>query len=139
MNVPRLEIYLDQETNLCIGKVEHQNAESRLILDVPLDEIKALDPEVAAHRVGGTVLNIMGLWHKQAFGNWEVPGLAANLQDNDGYVVALGLIDHALAKKTAEHNASIELLLQQAAINCEDTRKYLEDAWPVLRDRLGKT
>lgn len=139
MKVPRLEIYLDQEASLCISKVEKQNAESRLIVDVPLDELKALGPEDAAHRIGGTVLNILGLWHKQAFGSWEVPAVGENHSDDDSYSSALRLIDRALSTKTTEHNASIEYLLQQAATESEDARKYLEDAWPLLRDQLGAT
>lgn len=136
MNVPRLEIYLNQETDLCIAKVERENAESRLIVDVPIDELKTLGPESAAHRIGGTVLNILGLWHKQVFGNLEVPAASGNSQHDDDYDFALRLINRALSAKTAGHNASIELLLQQAAIDSEDARKYLEDAWPLLRDRL---
>ncbi|MEO6146361.1 MAG: hypothetical protein ABIP04_04690 [Sulfuriferula sp.] len=136
MNVPRLEIYLNQETDLCIAKVERQDAESRLIVDVSLDELKALGPESAAHRVCGTILNILGLWHTRAFGKWEVPAVSENPQDDDNYDFALRLINRALAAKTTLHNRSIELLLQQAAMESEDARKYLEDAWPLLRDRL---
>jgi len=138
MNVPRLEIHLDQESDLCIAKVERENGESRLIVSVPIDEIKALSPENAAHRIGGTVLNILGLWHKQVFGNWEVPAVGANSQQDDDYDLALRLVNRALSAKTAAHNASIELLLQQAAIESEDARQYLENAWPLLRDRLEK-
>lgn len=137
MRVPRLEIYLSQETDLCIAKVEHENAESRLIVDVAVNELKALGPENAAHRIGGTVLNILGLWHKNVFENWEVPAAIETKQGDDEYTVALRLIDHALSTKSAAHNASIELLLQQAAISSEDAREYLEDAWPILRSRLG--
>ena len=137
MKVPRLEIYLNQETDLCIAKVEHENAESRVIVDVAVDELKALGSENAAHRIGGTVLNILGLWHKQVFENLEVPPVIETKQCDDDYSVALRLIDHALSTKSVAHNASIELLLQQAAIGSEDARTYLEDAWPLLRSRLG--
>lgn len=137
MNVPRLEIHLDREASLCISKIEERNAESRLMIDVPLDELKALGPKDAAHRIGGTVLNILGLWHKQAFGSWELPTVGENHSDDDSYSLALRLIDRALSTKTTAHNASIEYLLQQAATESEDARKYLEDAWPLLRDRLG--
>jgi len=138
MNVPRLEIYLNQESDLCIAKVERENAESRLIVDVPIDELKTFSPESAAHRIGGTILNILGLWHKQVFGNWEVPAVSGNSQQDDDYDFALRLVNRALLAKTAVHNASIELLLQQAAIDSEDAREYLENAWPLLRDRLEK-
>ncbi|WP_072427671.1 hypothetical protein [Chitinimonas taiwanensis] len=139
MNVPRLEIHLNQELELCIAKVERPGDESRLIIDMPLDELKALDPESAAHRIGGTVLNILGRWHKQAFRDWQVPSDGEHSQGNDSYNAALGLITQALAAKTTAHNASIEWLLQQASADNADARKYLEDAWPLLRERLGNT
>ena len=76
MTTPRLEIYLDDSDNLCIAKVEKAGAASRLILDIELDDLKALDPKDASYRVGGTVLNILRIWHKEKFGAWEVPGVS---------------------------------------------------------------
>lgn len=73
MNIPRIEIYLDENSTLCVAKVENAGAQSRLILDIDLDDLKALKPEDAAYRVGGTVLNILKIWHKEKFDNWVVP------------------------------------------------------------------
>lgn len=75
MATPRLEIYLDESDNLCIAKVEATGTASRLILDIDLDELKSLDPKDAAYRVGGTVLNILRIWYKEKFGEWEVPSV----------------------------------------------------------------
>lgn len=138
MNVPRLEIHLNEELDLCIVKVEELGGEPRLIVDVPLEELKALNPENAAYQIGGTVLNVLGLWYKKAFGNWQVPSVADQAQGDDSYNAALGLIAHALAVKTTAHNASIEWLLTQASTDNTDALRYLEDAWPLLRDRLGR-
>lgn len=136
MKVPRLEIYLSRKEGLCIAKVETQDAESRLIVNVPLEELMTHESADAAYRVGGTVLNILRLWHKQVFGDWEVPAVDGRQHENGSYSCALRLIDYALSAKTAIHNASIEVLLQQAATESEDARKYLDEAWPLLRDRL---
>ena len=139
MTVPRLEVFLNQETALCIAKVERDNGESRVIVEVPMDELRALEPGNAAYRIGGTVLNILRLWHKSVFENWETPGVMGDFEGDDDYEFALRLINHALSTKTSVHNASIEFLLKQAATRNEDARKYLQDAWPVLRDRLEKS
>jgi len=138
MSVPRLEIHLNQEAALCIAKVEREDAESRLIVDVPLGELEATGAEGAAYRIGGTVLNILRLWHKEAFENLAVPAVGDAMQDDD-FDLALRLINRALEAKTAIHSASIEFLLRQAATCSEDAHKYLENAWPLLRDRLGNS
>ena len=75
MTTPRLEIYLDESGALCIAKKERLDAPSRVILSVELDELKSLNPADGAYRVGGTVLNVLRLWHKEEFEDWEVPGL----------------------------------------------------------------
>lgn len=141
---PRLEIYLGNRNNLCISTVKNKNAEPRLLVDVPLDELKALGSEDAAHRIGGTILNVLALWHKQAFEDWqklavrdsEVVVRGESHDSDDEYCSALRLIGQALSAKTALHNPSIEYFLKQAAKDNEDARKYLEDVWPMLRDRL---
>jgi hypothetical protein len=76
MTTPRLEIYFDDSDNLCIAKVERIGATSRLILDIELNDIKALDPKDASYRIGGTVLNILRIWHKEKLGAWKVPGIS---------------------------------------------------------------
>lgn len=63
MTTPRLEVYLDESDNLCIAKVEKAGAASRLILDIELDDLKSFDPVDASYRVGGTILNILRIWH----------------------------------------------------------------------------
>lgn len=72
MNNPHLKIFLKDHC-LCIGKVEDENSEMKLIIDIDVEELMALDPQDAAHRVGGTVLNVLRLWHEKTFGEWQVP------------------------------------------------------------------
>jgi len=72
MKTPRLEIYL-QDDRLCIAKVDDGNLGARLIVDIEMDELKSLNPTDATYRVGGTVLNVLRLWHEKEFGEWSVP------------------------------------------------------------------
>ncbi len=73
MNLPRIEIFLDEKSNLCLTKVERANADPKVILELELEELLREQPAEAAHRLGGTVLNILRLWNRDKFGNWEVP------------------------------------------------------------------
>jgi len=138
MKTPYVEIYLSPEDGLCIARAKAADVPFQLIVNVPLDELQALDPADAAYRVGGTVLNLLRSWHGETLGGLKVPEAKVAERDESLYFAALKLVDMALSGKTAAHNASIEALLQQAAKESDDARKYLDDAWPVLRDRLTK-
>lgn len=70
MTTPRLEIFLENNS-LYIAKVD-RDAPRKLIVDIDVDELKALSPSDASYRVGGTVLNMLKLWHAEVFGEWEV-------------------------------------------------------------------
>lgn len=137
MNKPRLEIYLNQGQNFCISKVSQQGNQLPVV-DIPLDELKALGPENAAYRIGATVLDILDILHPQAFESFKAPDTKTLCDDenNSDYVCALKLISFALSSKTSIHNKSIEYFLQQAAKDSEAARIYLNEAWPLLRDRL---
>ncbi|MCT7307908.1 hypothetical protein [Ralstonia wenshanensis] len=138
MKAPYVEIYLSQEDGLCIARAKAPNVPFQLIVNVPLEDLRALDPADAAHRVGGTVLGLLQSWHGETLGDLNVLEVKAAERDESLYFAALKLVDMALSGKTAAHNASIEALLQEAAKESDDARKYLDDAWPVLRDRLTK-
>ncbi|MHA6851500.1 hypothetical protein [Ralstonia pseudosolanacearum] len=138
MKTPYLEIYLNQEDDLCIARAKDKDIPFQLIVNVTLDELRASDPTDAAYRVGGTVLNLLQSWHEQLFGDWKVPAAKGVQHDDSLYIGALKLIELALSTKTAIHNVSIATLLQEAAKESEDARKYLDEAWPMLRDRLTR-
>lgn len=74
MKTPRLEIFLENDA-LCIAKVDDEKAGTRLIVDIEMEELKSLSPTDVTYRVGGTVLNILRLWHPQEFGDWQVPAV----------------------------------------------------------------
>jgi len=136
MTTPRLEIYLENGSTVCIAKVERPDAERRLIFDVDLEQIKSENPQDAAYRLGGAVLNILRVWHKREFGEWSVPVPEDTLDDHDDYYAALRLIEQSLSEKSSQHAESIERLLKNAAKTDDNARKYLEEAWPLLRNRL---
>jgi hypothetical protein len=72
MTTPRLEIYLENGS-LCIAKVDDERVGTRLIMDIEVADLKTLATADAAHRIGGTVLNLLRLWHPNEFGEWQVP------------------------------------------------------------------
>ncbi|WP_265281727.1 hypothetical protein [Verminephrobacter aporrectodeae] len=141
MNMPRVIIYLDKESNLCISEVEEQNSNSKLIFAMPLGKLSSDDLDSVKIMVGKTVLDILERWHKQVFWNWETSPADeishTEDDDDDDYISATFLVIEAISAKTDVYNASIEFLLQQAAIGSLDAKRYLEVVWPLIRDRLG--
>lgn len=138
MKAPYLEIYVDEKEGLCIARAKAKNVPFHLLVNIPLDELSTYDPEDVAYRIGGTALNLLQSWHGKLFSDWKSPAVKGSQENYSSYIGALRLIDLALSAKTSVHNASIEALLQEAAKENEDARKYLAEAWPLLRDRLTR-
>ena len=135
MTVPRLEIYLDEQQKLCIAKVEREGAESRLIFDIGLDEIKSSELDAASAKFGGTIFNLLNMWHKGAFEGWGIPS-TEEISQSDDYEIAQRLIGKSVSGKTSIHVPSIDLLLTQEASRNDDAKRFLADTWPVIRERL---
>lgn len=135
MTVPRLEIYLGEQQKVCIAKVEREGAESRLIFDISLDELKSSELEAASSKFGGTIFNLLNMWHKGAFEGWGIPSFE-EISQSDDYEIAQRLIGKSMSSKTATHIPSIDLLLSQEASKSEDAKRFLEDSWPVIRERI---
>lgn len=135
MNVPRLEIFLNESSMLCIAKVEQVGADSRLMVDVDLNELKSHGLEGASSRIGGLIINILSKWHKTEFESWDmsVAEESPELSDNG---IAQCLIGKSVLNKTAVHVPSIDLLLSQEAGKNEEARRFFEESWPVIRERL---
>jgi len=72
MAAPRVEIYL-HNNSLCISKVDNEDDGKFLVVETEMDELKKLEPTDAAYKVGGTVLNLLRLWHTKEFKDWQVP------------------------------------------------------------------
>lgn len=135
MTAPRLEIYLDAQQKLCIAKVEREGEAARLILDIGLDELKSSELGVASAKFGGTIFNLLNMWHKGAFESWGIPS-TEEISQSDDYEMAQRLIGKSMSGKTAIHVPSIELLLGQEATKNDDAKRFLVDTWPVIRERL---
>jgi hypothetical protein len=110
-----------------------------MIIDIPLQELIAEGSDGAASKIGGTVINLLALWHRDLFGNWKVEPKSTSHQLPDSYDLALHLITHALKTKNSLFRDAIQSLLEEAAPVNEDAREYLASAWPHLRDRLSGT
>lgn len=135
MTAPRLEIYLDEQQKVCVAKVERDGGDSRLIFDIGLDELKSSELEVASSKLGGTIFNLLNIWHKGAFEGWGIPSVE-ECSESDDYEIAHRLIGKSVSSKTAVHVQSIDLLLRHEARKNEDAKQFLEDSWPIIRERL---
>lgn len=135
MKAPRLEIYLDEKSDLCISKIESIDSEPRLIFNIELDELKSFELEAASTKLGGTILNLLNLWHKDALDGWGIPSAKENARMDD-YDIAQSLIGKSMLNKTAIHVQSIELLLSQEANRNENVKQFFENVWPIIRERL---
>jgi hypothetical protein len=71
MQKPHLQISI-QNGVLKIIRSSNGVDEPFLILEVEIEDLKVLQPAEAAHRIGGTVLNLLRTWHKSDFGDWIV-------------------------------------------------------------------
>jgi hypothetical protein len=135
MRTPRLEIYLDDKSELCIAKVERDGAEPRLIFDVDLTELHAQGEDEASKRVGGTILHILKIWHKDTFEKLGVFNSIENTEESD-FDLAMELIGKSVLSKTGAHVPSIELLLRQSAKTSESVQHFLDETWPTVRATL---
>jgi hypothetical protein len=135
MNVPRLEIYLNEEAKLCIAKVERLGAASSLILDVALNDLMAEGLDDASSQLGHGLINNLKLWHEDAFKNIDCPSEQDNHQHDD-FDIALYLIEKSVFRKTAVHVPSIDALLAQCADRDLETKEFFDDTWPTIRKNL---
>ena len=135
MNVPRLEIYLDENSKLCIAKVDRLGASSQLIVDVDLNELKSHGLDGASSRLGRGLINNLSLWHKKEFENWGLP-VAQEIDEPDDFSIAQCLIEKSVLGSTAVHVRSIDTLLRQEAEKSQESKSFFEDTWPTIRERL---
>ncbi len=134
MNVPRLEIYLDSQQSLCVAKVEREG-DARLIVEIGLTELKSSTLEVASSNLGGSISNLLSLWHKHVLDEWGIPSVEESSQSDD-YDIAQRLIGKSMASKITIHVPTIHLLLSQAAGKDEGAKQFFDEAWPTIRTIL---
>ncbi|MDC8756990.1 hypothetical protein [Janthinobacterium fluminis] len=126
---------MNEQQNLCIAKNEREGEESRLIWDIELDKLKSSKLDVASAKFGGTIFNLLNMWHKGAFEDWGIPS-TEEISESDDYEMAQRLIGKSVSGKTAIHIPSINLLLSQEASKNDDAKQFFVDTWPIIRERL---
>lgn len=136
MNEPYLALYV-RDGVLFFTKKLPKESEPREILEIGVDEVISDEFDEAAKKLGTTVLGILSLWHKDAFHGWGISSQAGEDEAEDNFYIANRLISESVSKKTAVHVQSIDLLLHQAASKNEDAKKFLEESWSIIRERLA--
>lgn len=136
MNEPYLALYLRDDV-LCFAKKLPKESSPREILEIGVREVTSDEFDEAARKLGGTVLGILSLWHKDAFPGWGEAFSQKEEGEEEDFYVANRLISESVSSKTAAHVKSIDLLLKWASGKNEDARKFLEEGWPLIRERLN--
>ena len=136
MNEPYLALYVRDDV-LCFAKKLPKESSPRVFLEIGVREVVSNEFDEAARKVGGTALGILSLWHKDAFPGWGEALAQIEEGEEDDLYVANRLISESVSKKTAAHVKSIDLLLRWASEKNEDAKKFLEEAWPLIRERLN--
>ena len=135
MNVPRLEVYLNEESKLCIAKVERMGAAPCLILDVALNDLMAEGLDDASSQLGLGLINNLKLWHEKEFNSLGLP-IEEEKDRHDDFDIALYLIEKSVLEKTAVHVRSIDALLKQDSDKDLETKEFFEVSWPSIRKSL---
>lgn len=136
MKEPYLALYVRDDA-LCVAKKLPTEGSPRDIFEIGVGEVTSTEFDEAARKLGSTVLGILSLWHKDSFPSWGEALAQIEEGDEDDLYVANRLISESVSKKTAAHVKSIDLLLRWASEKNEDAKKFLEEAWPLIRERLN--
>lgn len=136
MKEPYLALYVRDHV-LCFAKKLPRESSPREILEIGVKEVISDEFDEAARKLGSTVLGILSLWHKDSFPSWGEDLAQIEEGEEDDLYVANRLISESVSKKTAAHVKSIDLLLRWASAKNEDAKKFLEEAWPLIRERLN--
>ncbi|MEV8471769.1 hypothetical protein [Ralstonia sp. UNC404CL21Col] len=136
MKEPYLALYV-RDNALCVAKKLPTESSPRDIFEIGVGEVTSNEFDEAARKLGGTVLGILSLWHKDSFPGWGDALTQIEEGEEDDLYVAHRLISESVTKKTAAHVKSIDLLLRWASAKNEDAKQFLEEAWPLVRERLN--
>lgn len=137
MNTPRLEIYLNKEIEICFAKKESDIEVSRLILNVELNELKSFGLEGAEKRIGMTVFKIMNTLYSEDFKSWKIPSTSTIQKfETEKYDIAMQLMHLSITERISSHVPSIDILFREQKILNEEMRKFIEESWPTIKERL---
>jgi hypothetical protein len=135
MHEPYLALYI-KDGVLYFDKKLPTEDEPRGIIEVGIDEVKSVEFDEAAKKLGGTVLGIFRLWHKNLFQTWDTSNASVNKDSIETFSVALYLIDKLSQGCSEDRLVLIDEILSEASISSAAANKYLIEDWPFLRKRL---
>ena len=135
MHEPYISLYV-QDGALHFEKKLSTELESREIFNVPIPEVIADEFDEAAKKLGGTLLRLFQLWHKDLFINWGSSFSDLKSPSSDNFTLALGLIDRLSDGCSVDRLKLIDEILADAATSDADASKYLSEDWPYVRVRI---
>jgi hypothetical protein len=134
-NIPRLEIAIDGDVLM----ISHHRLTERgpLEVPIPLRDLFQLGKEDAEKKIGALVLNVLALWHNDAFERLEVDSLGS--RPSPGLALINNLIAHSLTVKTRSYIATIEhILAHPTTCSEQEYVMFATDAWPVIKQELER-
>ena len=135
MHEPYIALYV-HDGALHFEKKLPTESTSREMFDVPIHQVVADEFDEAAKRLGGTLLGLLQLWHKDLFQKWGSSVGELKHSSSDDFTVALCLIDRLSGGCSEDRLQLIDEILADAATSDVDASKYLCEDWPHLRVRL---
>jgi hypothetical protein len=136
MTYPKLEIYLNEASELCVVKIESADSAPRPIVETALNELLLDGIDEASLQLGHGILTSIKRWHLQEFES-AAPPLAPVVPVDDAGELAHRLIAKSVENRTAVHIPSIEALLF-VEINIDPSaREFFDESWPAIRQRLS--
>lgn len=135
MHEPYLALYVKDGT-LHFEKKLPTEDEPREIIEVEIKQITSDEFDEASKKLGGTILGIFKLWHKNIFQTWGSSAVAVEEDFIDDFSVALYLIDKLSQGCSEDRLQLIDEILNEASLSSVAAHKYLGEDWPLLRKRL---
>lgn len=137
MYEPYLALYVKDGTLYFEKKLPTED-EPRGIIEVEIAQVTSDEFDEASKKLGGTILGIFRLWHKNLFETWGTSAVKLEDDSVDDYSVALYLIDRLPQGCAEDRLQLIDEILNEASISNAAAHKYLVEDWPYLRKRLQR-
>ena len=133
MHEPYLALYIENKTIYFEKKIPTEDT-SRVIIEVPLEQVVSDPLDEAGRKLGITVLGLFKLWHKNEFEGWDELNTSSHVVDD--FAVALYLIDWLSHGASNDRLCLIDEILGEAAKSSIEANSYLKEGWPALRKRM---
>jgi hypothetical protein len=136
MPIPRIEIYLNENSELTIANFREQDR-GPLLVDIKLGDLIADGFDTATSRFGEPLLRTLMLWHRAAFDQYGGFKSVKKTVLSDFELADL-LIAKSMTSKTRVHVKSIEQLLHHPETDVQECLKFVATLWPTIRAQLMK-